>query len=444
MLAGAAAAAPCHGGARRRSSSRTPATCTRARSRRRRTRQLAAAPRRDARASCCSGPRTASLLDGLALPTVDAFRTPLGDVPIDADAARRRGSRLRRSSSTTAPTPTSTASRCSCRSCSAVLDEFASCRSSSAARAQATVAAVLDAVWGGPETLIVVSSDLSHYEDSRLGGRATIARTADAIVARRAGRHRPARRVRRVPAARAARGGRVRATSSRCCSTCASSGDTAGPRDRVVGYGAFALATTGATDMSVLVRDRSRRDRDRARATGVRRRPPLAGLAPRARRAGRVVRDARTRRRACSDASARSKRANRSRSTSPSTRSRAAFDDPRLPAVIVDDFPEMSVKVSVLSPSVPVAAALVRRAAACVRPGVDGLTVESGSHRATLLPSVWPKVAIPTSSSTRCGARPGCGPVRGPGRSRSSRYTHGRGVRSRTTAGARAANVSRP
>ncbi len=71
----------------------------------------------------------------------------------------------------------------------------------------------------------------------------------------------------------------------------------------------------------------------------------------------------------------------------------AAFDDPRLPPVTPADFPEMSVKVSVLSPSTPVDACSFDELRIRVRPGVDGLTVETGeTYRATLLPSVWTKV----------------------------------------------------
>jgi hypothetical protein len=71
----------------------------------------------------------------------------------------------------------------------------------------------------------------------------------------------------------------------------------------------------------------------------------------------------------------------------------AAFDDPRVPVVTRADFPEMSVKVSVLSSSTRVPACSFEELRACVRPGIDGLTVETGaSPRATLLPSVWPNV----------------------------------------------------
>ncbi len=70
----------------------------------------------------------------------------------------------------------------------------------------------------------------------------------------------------------------------------------------------------------------------------------------------------------------------------------AAFDDPRVPPVTRADFSEMTVKVSVLSRSVRVTATSFDELRTTVRPHVDGLTVHVQGRRATLLPSVWPKV----------------------------------------------------
>ena len=54
-------------------------------------------------------------------------------------------------------------SKCICRSCSRCSATFRWCRWRSAMRSAEEVAQVLDALWGGAETLIVISSDLSHY-----------------------------------------------------------------------------------------------------------------------------------------------------------------------------------------------------------------------------------------------------------------------------------------
>jgi AmmeMemoRadiSam system protein B len=97
----------------------------------------------------------------------------------------------------------------------------------------ATVGAVLDAVWGGPETLIVVTASVLDR------------RTADAIVTGHAQDISPhdacgAYPVRGLLAAAHRHGLRTRLVDLR------NSGDTAGPRDRVVGYGAFTLTEDAA------------------------------------------------------------------------------------------------------------------------------------------------------------------------------------------------------
>ena len=102
------------------------------------------------------------------------------------------------------------------------------------------VADVLDELWGGPETLIVVSSDLSHYHDHATA-TARDRRTADAIVAGRGDELTTdaacgAYPVRGLLAAGLRRGLVPALVDLR------NSGDTAGPRDRVVGYGSFVLA----------------------------------------------------------------------------------------------------------------------------------------------------------------------------------------------------------
>jgi AmmeMemoRadiSam system protein B len=106
-----------------------------------------------------------------------------------------------------------------------------------------TVAAVLDALWGGPETLIVVSTDLSHYHHHDMAA-ALDRRTANAITAGSVAEITPDRAcgaypVRGLLVAAARHHLRTELVDLR------NSGDTAGPQDRVVGYGAFTL-TEGA------------------------------------------------------------------------------------------------------------------------------------------------------------------------------------------------------
>ena len=107
-------------------------------------------------------------------------------------------------------------------------------------RVPATVVAdVLDAVWGGPQTLVAASTDLSHYHDH---ATATVLDrgTAEAIVACRPEQV----GLDRACGAFAVRGLLEAAHRHRLevdMVDLRTSGDTVGGRDRVVGYGAFVL-----------------------------------------------------------------------------------------------------------------------------------------------------------------------------------------------------------
>ena len=100
------------------------------------------------------------------------------------------------------------------------------------------MADILEAVWGGPETLIVVSSDLSHYlpyDSARRRDR----HTADAILNFEA-RLVPDEACGAAPINGLLQAARRHGLDAQLVDL-RSSGDTAGSRDRVVGYGAFAF-----------------------------------------------------------------------------------------------------------------------------------------------------------------------------------------------------------
>ena len=101
----------------------------------------------------------------------------------------------------------------------------------------AEVGAVLEALWGGPETLIVVSSDLSHYQDYQTARKLDSA-TSQAIETLRyedigydqaCGRN-PVNGLLWVARRKGLHGATIDLRNS---------GDTAGARDQVVGYGAY-------------------------------------------------------------------------------------------------------------------------------------------------------------------------------------------------------------
>ena len=102
-----------------------------------------------------------------------------------------------------------------------------------------SIAEVLEILWGGPETLLLISSDLSHYLDYSTAQRLDNATSAaieqlnpQAIDYQQACGRNPVSGL-----LLAARHHSLRATTL----DLRNSGDTAGSRDRVVGYGAYAF-----------------------------------------------------------------------------------------------------------------------------------------------------------------------------------------------------------
>ena len=99
---------------------------------------------------------------------------------------------------------------------------------------------VLTELWGGNETVIVVSSDLSHYHDYATAQKID-AGTAKSLERLAAGKvdHEQACGATGVNALLA-----LVAEKGLACTTLdlRNSGDTAGPKNRVVGYGAFAVS----------------------------------------------------------------------------------------------------------------------------------------------------------------------------------------------------------
>ena len=100
------------------------------------------------------------------------------------------------------------------------------------------VAAVVDALWGGPETLLVVSTDLSHFH-SYEEARKRDSRTCERLLAR------DSTLTGEEACGAYALNGLMRSRHSRQLALdlleLCNSGDTAGDKSRVVGYGAFVL-----------------------------------------------------------------------------------------------------------------------------------------------------------------------------------------------------------
>ncbi|HET9665037.1 MAG TPA: AmmeMemoRadiSam system protein B [Burkholderiales bacterium] len=190
------------------------------------------------------GPTHRVPVQGLALPAADAFATPLGKVPVDAEAVATV-SKLPQVVRNAAAHALEHSLEVHLPFLQTVLDSFAVVPFAVGYADAAQVAEVLEVLWGGPETLIVISSDLSHYHPYR-DAQAIDRRTAGEILELRTDiTHEQAcgaTPVIGLGLAAQRRRLRPRLLDLR------NSGDTAGDPGRVVGYGAFAYYEDGGDE----------------------------------------------------------------------------------------------------------------------------------------------------------------------------------------------------
>lgn len=101
----------------------------------------------------------------------------------------------------------------------------------------------------------------------------------------------------------------------------------------------------------------------------------------------------------------------------------AAFEDPRLPPLAAGDYGRLGLKISVLSPMEALDVHSEDEVLAAIRPGVDGLLIRSGWHRATFLPAVWDTLPEPRDFLHHLELKAGLRPGRWPSDLRAFRYT---------------------
>jgi MEMO1 family protein len=338
------------------------------------------------------------------------------------------------------------------------------------------VAAVLEAVWDDDATLLVISSDLSHYEEH---GAAALhdRRTADHILAGRVDEIGPhdacgAFPLRGLLAAARRRRLDIELVDLR------SSGDTAGPSDRVVGYGSFVLTASApevgggdeaGADPAVTdqVTDRSGSVAapdagegvdfvltTSAGAPGSATRRPVSGEdlsddeqdlvldvaieAIRAHLEQRTpepppgvpehlegpaatfvsLRDGRRLLGCIGSIEARRPLLEDVADNAAG----AAFRDPRMPSLTPFEFGRMSVHVSVLTPLELLGVTSLDELRDTLVPGVDGLLVEAGRSRGTFLPSVWEQIPAPDDFLTHLWRKAGLTARSWPAHLRAWRY----------------------
>jgi AmmeMemoRadiSam system protein B/AmmeMemoRadiSam system protein A len=343
------------------------------------------------------GPNHRVPLRGLAISPADAWETPLGSLPVD-HAGRAALARLPFVAVTHAPFASEHSLEVHLPFVHRALGEVEILPILVGQAGADQVSAALDLVWGGAETAIIVSSDLSHFHDY-----ATCC-TRDSETAQAIERLQPGLIDPYAACGSFAIHGLLHQAQRRDLRVTAvdvrNSGDTRGGRDRVVGYGAFtfeyaeAARLDAGTRRTLLKLTRDVIGHGTANpGQGVRVTPKgeISRLL-RAQRATFVTIRIGDELRGCRG----SLRPERSLLADVVKNARgAAFSDPRFAPLTAEERDRINLHISILSTPrrMPVTSEL--DLARALRPGLDGLILKESERAGTFLPAVWESIPDP-------------------------------------------------
>jgi AmmeMemoRadiSam system protein B/AmmeMemoRadiSam system protein A len=363
---------------------------------------LLAAARGTLRRVVLLGPAHRVAVRGLALPAAAAFETPLGRVEVDAAAVRMLKEKALPFVVESAEVHRQEhALEVQLPFIQQALGDVALVPLVVGDATAAEVAAVLELLWGGDETLILISSDLSHYHAYDEARRIDAA-TVQAILATTPVNHQQACGATPV-------GGLMLAARARGISPvlldARNSGDAAGGKARVVGYAAFALyeqAPQFTPEQGRALLDIARASIAAAFNNTAMPSGDLAWL--RRRQASFVTLTREGALRGCIG----SLQPYRPLFDDVAANARAAaFSDPRFPKLTADEFSHVDVEVSLLAVPRRLVFADHAELIAQLMPGEDGIVLECEGRRSTFLPQVWGSIPDPEQFIAQLKAKAG-------------------------------------
>ena len=337
------------------------------------------------------GPAHRVYVQGLALPGAEAFATPLGDIAVDRAALAMLAS-LPQTSTLPAAHAAEHALEVQLPFLQALLGNFSLVPLVVGATRPQEVAEVLELLWGGEETVFVVSSDLSHYLGYLEAQRVDRA-TAEAILQCSADLH-PRQACGSGPLNGLLLAAKRRGLVPRLLDM-RNSGDTAGDQARVVGYGAFALYESqrgepdDAAEGELLLAHARHAISEHFGMAGA---PPSTPSWMKNRGACFITLKKQGELRGCIG----TLEAHRTLEDDLRSNALAAcLRDPRFPPVAPDELASLRIEVSLLSSAQVVPCSGEDDAIAQLRPGIDGVILRHRERRATFLPQVWETLAQP-------------------------------------------------
>ncbi len=340
------------------------------------------------------GPAHRVYVDGIAIPTATHFATPLGNVELDS-ATLNKLSNLSFIEYMDIAHSQEHSLEVHIPFLQKVLDDFVLIPLLVGNASAEEVAAVLESLWGDAETLIVVSSDLSHYHQYQDAKDidADTTRLIEAMDYQHIG---PEQACGCMPMRGLLKLAKQKNMQLHTLDL-RNSGDTAGPRDRVVGYGAYALYEDGILDDKgkECVFTVMKRSIEQGLSNGSPYKPDISEYdqSLTQRYAVFVTLELDNQLRGCIGTT---------EAQMPLIEAvahfahAAAFSDPRFPALTTDEYQKTSISLSILTSPTVLEFDDETHLIAQLRPGIDGLIIEKGRHRATFLPVVWESLPQPT------------------------------------------------
>jgi AmmeMemoRadiSam system protein B/AmmeMemoRadiSam system protein A len=336
------------------------------------------------------GPAHRVHLKGMAISNATHFATPLGEIKIDKELTNRIAS-LSQISVFNEAFAQEHSLEVHLPFLQNVLEDFSLLPIVVGDANENQVAEVLESVWGGDETLIVISSDLSHYHDYQTAKKLDH-ETADAIQSMQYEKLGPHQACGCRPVSGLLKIAKQRNLDISILDV-RNSGDTAGSHNKVVGYGAFSFNESNKlneTQQKLLL--------DIAYSSiehGLINHEPLI---PELNEYPQVFTEPRglfvtltlddVLRGCIGNIEAVYPLA----IASAKNGYNAAFCDPRFSKLSKTEFNDIDLSISVLTPKKEIYFDTESDLLAQLRPAIDGLIISRGNHTATFLPAVWEKI----------------------------------------------------
>lgn len=341
------------------------------------------------------GPAHRVAVHGLALPEADRFATPLGEITLDREAIKRLEG-LPQVVVSDAPHAMEHSLEVHLPFLQTVLKDFRLVPLVVGNATPDEVAEVLERLWGGPETLILISSDLSHFLPYDLARQIDADSVQHILKLDARLNHEQAcgaTPVNGLLALARRKGLRAELLDLR------NSGDTAGDKLRVVGYASIVFyenADQGTADSNKQQGSTLLKVARNAIAGQFGKAGPTCEIHPWMREPGAsfVTLTQEGNLRGCIG----SLEAHRPLFEDVQKNAiAAAFHDPRFVPLSEQEFIRTHIEVSLLTPAQPLEFENEAHALNQLRPGVDGLILQFGRYRSTFLPQVWETLPDPAS-----------------------------------------------